>query len=208
MIPTTPASIQNIHQSTLVELIENSKIKSKILDTNLVNIHLFKWCLEYFKVLYIFMFQIGFELDSLHGHGSGEQHVHELTVGGSRAQLLDLGEAGGETVVDPRQHVVPRQIFCRHICWVYVDCHYAIIYSFWKVEKKTHFRRLLIKIDLYCEEDEKTPIYGHASIERRLRYRRSSLWNQETSPNNQRQTWRTLLKGLNYCRRNKVKCWR
>ena len=36
-----------------------------------------------------------------------EQHVHELTVGGPAAHLLDLPQLGVEAVVDPGQHLVP-----------------------------------------------------------------------------------------------------
>ena len=36
-----------------------------------------------------------------------EQHVHELTVSGSAAHLLDLPQLGVEAVVNPGQHLVP-----------------------------------------------------------------------------------------------------
>ena len=35
-----------------------------------------------------------------------EEHVHELAVGCTSAQLLNLGVLGGQTVIDPGQHVV------------------------------------------------------------------------------------------------------
>lgn len=56
------------------------------------------------------MFQISLEFDAFHGHAAGEQHVHELAVGGARAQLLDLREAGLQAVVHPRQHVMSREV--------------------------------------------------------------------------------------------------
>ena len=36
-----------------------------------------------------------------------KQHVHELAVGGARAELLDLGHLGLEAAIDPGQHLVP-----------------------------------------------------------------------------------------------------
>ena len=39
-----------------------------------------------------------------------EEHVHELAVGCTSAQLLNLGVLGGQTVIDPGQHVVSANI--------------------------------------------------------------------------------------------------
>ena len=52
------------------------------------------------------MLQLGVELDLLERHGAGEEHVHELTIDGASAKLLNLGVLGAEAVVDPGQHVV------------------------------------------------------------------------------------------------------
>lgn len=49
----------------------------------LVNIHFLEGALQNFEVLYVFMFQVGAKFDTLHGHGTGEQHIHVLTVGSS-----------------------------------------------------------------------------------------------------------------------------
>ena len=39
-----------------------------------------------------------------------EEHVHELAVGCTSAQLLNLGVLGGQTVIDPGQHVMSANI--------------------------------------------------------------------------------------------------
>lgn len=49
----------------------------------LVDVHFLKCTLENFEVLYIFVLEVGAEFDALHGHGSGKQHVHVLTIGRS-----------------------------------------------------------------------------------------------------------------------------
>ena len=40
------------------------------------------------------MLQLGVELDLLEVDGAGEEHVHELTVDGAGAELLDLDVPG------------------------------------------------------------------------------------------------------------------
>ena len=66
----------------------------------------FRYNLQHFEVVDVLVLQLGVELDLLEHHGAGEQHVHELAVDGARAQLLDLGVLGAQTVVHPGQHVV------------------------------------------------------------------------------------------------------
>lgn len=69
------------------------------------------------------MLEVGAELDALERHRVGEQHVHELAVGRSGAQLLYLAEATGQAVVHPGQHVVSGQVLRRHVRRVHVHRH-------------------------------------------------------------------------------------
>ena len=69
----------------------------------------FRYNLQHFEVVDVLVLQLGVELDLLEHHGAGEQHVHELAVDGARAQLLDLGVLGAQTVVHPGQHVVSEE---------------------------------------------------------------------------------------------------
>ena len=62
--------------------------------------------LQHFEVVDVLVLELGVELDLLEHHGAGEEHVHELAVDGSSAQLLDLGVLGAQAIVDPGQHVV------------------------------------------------------------------------------------------------------
>ena len=62
--------------------------------------------LQHFEVVDVLMLQLRVELDLLEHHRAGEEHVHELTIDGASAKLLNLGVLGAEAVVDPGQHVV------------------------------------------------------------------------------------------------------
>lgn len=44
-----------------------------------------------------------------------KQHVHELAIGGTRAQLFDFAETALEALVDPGEHIVPGEILCGHV---------------------------------------------------------------------------------------------
>ena len=55
------------------------------------------------------MLEVGAELDLLEADGAGKEHVHELTVGGTAAHLLDLGQLRVQAVVHPGQHLVSEQ---------------------------------------------------------------------------------------------------
>ena len=46
--------------------------------------------LQHFEVVDVLMLQLGVELDLLEHHRAREEHVHELTVDGASAELLDL----------------------------------------------------------------------------------------------------------------------
>ena len=46
-----------------------------------------------------------FPLDLL----TGEEHVHELAVGGARPELLNLAHLRLEAAIDPGQHLVPEE---------------------------------------------------------------------------------------------------
>lgn len=91
--------------------------------TYLINIHLLKCRLQDFEVLNVLVLEVCTKFYALHRHGSRKQHIHVLAVGGARAQLLDLVELRPEAVVDPREHVMPRQVVCGHVRRVHVDGH-------------------------------------------------------------------------------------
>jgi len=92
----------------------------------LIHVHLFEATLENFEILYIFVLQIGLELDSFQRYTAREQHVHELTIDRSGAQLFDLRERGLQAVVYPRKHVVTTKIVGCHVCCVHVNSHVAL----------------------------------------------------------------------------------
>lgn len=50
-------------------------------------------------------------LESFQNPLTREEHVHELAVGGTSAQLFYLDKVGLETIVDPIQHIMAAQIF-------------------------------------------------------------------------------------------------
>lgn len=57
-----------------------------------VDAHPFESRLENFEVVYIFVLQLGLELDLLQQDATGKQHVHELAVGRPcRAQRRSRG---------------------------------------------------------------------------------------------------------------------
>ena len=58
----------------------------------------------------VFMLKLRPELDLFEDHGAREKHVHELAVRRAAAHLLDLGVVGPQAVVDPGQHIVPREV--------------------------------------------------------------------------------------------------
>lgn len=91
----------------------------------LIHVHLFEATLENFEILYIFVLQIGLELDPFQRYAAWEEHVHELTIDRAGAQLFDLGERGLQTVVYPRKHVVTTEIVGCHIRGVHVNSHVA-----------------------------------------------------------------------------------
>ena len=62
-----------------------------------------------------------------HLNTAWEKHVHELAVDGPSAELLDLDVPGGETVVDPGQHVVSREVVSAGAGSVHVDCHLYVV---------------------------------------------------------------------------------
>lgn len=97
----------------------------------LVHIHLFEATLENFEILYILVLQVGLELDPLQRYTAREEHVHELTVDRTGAELLDLGERGLQAVVHPREHVVATEIVGCHVRGVHVNCHGRSVCSNW-----------------------------------------------------------------------------
>lgn len=69
------------------------------------------------------MFQVCLKFNPLHRYTAREEHVHELAIGGSSAQLFDLREVRLQAIVHPRQHIMPRQIVRRYVRGIHVDRH-------------------------------------------------------------------------------------
>lgn len=55
-------------------------------------------------------FETTVPFDLLQLDAFGEQKVGEQTIASASVQLLDLGEVGLETIVDPHKHLVPREV--------------------------------------------------------------------------------------------------
>ena len=60
-----------------------------------------------------------------------EEHVHHLTVGGPRAELLHLPDVGLEVGVDPGEHLVPGEVLVGHGGVEHVDSHAECWCSHW-----------------------------------------------------------------------------
>ncbi|MPC28658.1 hypothetical protein E2C01_021869 [Portunus trituberculatus] len=63
------------------------------------------------------------DLKSLQNKLTREEHVYELAVGRTGAQLLNLDKVGLEAIIDPVQHIMATQVFSRCTCGKYVHCH-------------------------------------------------------------------------------------
>ena len=69
------------------------------------------------------MLQFSLEFDFLELDAARKEHVHELAISRSRTQFFDFSVSCQETVIDPGQHLMPREVLIGHRCIVNIDCH-------------------------------------------------------------------------------------
>ena len=84
------------------------------------------------------MLQASLELDSFQADRTWKEHIHELAIGSSGRHLLDLGVGCAEAVVDPGEHVVPREVVGRHRRAVHVHRHFG--------KKKFSFQSIVFRL--------------------------------------------------------------
>lgn len=96
--------ISSLHMFAVLKMYLSKSVvgkKRRQLFAYLIHIHLFEATLKNFEILYVFVLQIGLEFDPFQRYAAWKEHVHELTVNRSGAQLFDFGKRGLETVVNP-----------------------------------------------------------------------------------------------------------